>query len=43
MAKQTMGTPYHNHQYRTDNKVFRILFPQRPILKTDSHMKYDFE
>ena len=27
MAKQTMGTPYHNHPYRMDNKVYRILFP----------------
>jgi DNA-directed RNA polymerase I subunit RPA2 len=27
MAKQTMGTPYHNHPFRMDNKVYRILFP----------------
>ena len=27
MAKQTMGTPYHNHPYRMDNKVYRLLFP----------------
>lgn len=34
MLKQTMGTPYHNHVYRTDNKVFRVLFPQKPMVKT---------
>jgi DNA-directed RNA polymerase I subunit RPA2 len=22
-----MGTPYHNHPFRMDNKVYRILFP----------------
>lgn len=43
MAKQTMGTPYHNHQYRTDNKVYRLLFPQRPIVKTRTQVDYDIE
>lgn len=42
MAKQTMGTPYHNHPYRMDNKVYRLLFPQAPIVRTESHNKYDF-
>lgn len=28
MAKQTMGTPYHAHPYRMDNKIYRLLFPQ---------------
>lgn len=27
MSKQTMGTPYHNHPYRMDNKVYRLLTP----------------
>lgn len=43
MAKQTMGTPYHNHQFRTDNKVYRLLFPQRPIVKTRTQEDYDIE
>ena len=34
MAKQTMGTPYHNHPYRMDNKVYRLLFPQEPLVQT---------
>lgn len=43
MAKQTMGTPYHNHVHRTDNKVYRLLFPQRPIVKTRTQVDYDIE
>ena len=42
MAKQTMGTPYHNHPYRMDNKVYRVLFPQAPLTRTENHTKYDF-
>lgn len=42
MAKQTMGTPYHNHPYRMDNKVYRLLFPQAPLVRTENHNKYDF-
>lgn len=38
-----MGTPYHSHQRRADNKVYRLLFPQRPILKTRTHIDYDIE
>jgi len=37
MLKQTMGTPYHNHEMRTDNKVFKILNPQKPIVRTDMY------
>lgn len=43
MAKQTMGTPYHNHQFRADNKVYRLLFPQRPIVKTRTQVDFDIE
>lgn len=42
MAKQTMGTPYHNHPYRMDNKVYRILNPQAPMVRTVSHNNYNF-
>lgn len=41
MAKQTMGTPYHNHPFRMDDKIFRILFPQAPLVRTQNHTKYD--
>jgi len=37
MLKQTMGTPYHNHEKRTDNKIFRILNPQKPIVRTEMY------
>jgi len=37
MLKQTMGTPYHNHVYRSDNKVYRILTPQKPIVRTSMY------
>ena len=42
MAKQTMGTPYHNHPYRMDNKVYRLLFPQEPLVRTQKYNEYDF-
>jgi len=41
MLKQTMGTPYHNHIYRTDNKVFRIMNPQRPLVRTKMYEAAD--
>lgn len=40
MGKQTMGTPYHAHPYRVDNKVYRIQNPQRPIVRNENHEKY---
>lgn len=43
MAKQTMGTPYHSHAYRMDNKVYRLLFPQTPLVRTENFNNYDFE
>lgn len=33
MAKQTMGTPGHAFQYRTDNKLFKIETPQAPLVQ----------
>lgn len=35
MAKQTMGTPYHNHPYRIDRKIYKITNPQNPIVTCD--------
>jgi len=37
MLKQTMGTPYHCHAYRTDNKVYRVLNPQTPLVRTEMY------
>ena len=38
-----MGTPYHNHHYRMDNKVYRLLFPQKPLVATSTANEYDFQ
>ncbi|CAK9069423.1 DNA-directed RNA polymerase I subunit RPA2 (RNA polymerase I subunit 2) (RPA135), partial [Durusdinium trenchii] len=37
MLKQTMATPYHNHEFRPDNKVFRIYCPQSPLVRTQMY------
>lgn len=43
MAKQTMGTPVHAWPCRADNKLYRLLSPQAPLVKTPmyDHMKCD--
>lgn len=43
MGKQTMGTPCHSINNRADNKLYRINFPQSPIVKTKmyDHFKFD--
>ncbi|CAE8627211.1 unnamed protein product, partial [Polarella glacialis] len=41
MLKQTMATPYHNHDFRPDNKVFRIYCPQSPIVRTQKYDEID--
>lgn len=33
MAKQTMGTALHNLPYRFDNRVYRLMNPQIPLVK----------
>jgi DNA-directed RNA polymerase I subunit RPA2 len=43
MAKQTMGTPYFNYPFRTDNKTYRILFPQSPMVRTTNYNDYGFD
>jgi DNA-directed RNA polymerase I subunit RPA2 len=42
MAKQTMGTPYHNFPYRFDNKSYRIQNPQLPLVKCATYDDYGF-
>ncbi|CAD7924526.1 unnamed protein product [Amoebophrya sp. A120] len=43
MLKQTMGTPYQNHSRRTDNKVYRIQFPQRPMVRAQMYADAKFD
>jgi DNA-directed RNA polymerase I subunit RPA2 len=43
MGKQTMGTPCHSIQNRADNKLYRLNFPQSPIVRNKlyDHFKLD--
>ncbi|CAE7193248.1 POLR1B, partial [Symbiodinium necroappetens] len=41
MLKQTMATPYHNHDFRPDNKVFRVWCPQSPLVRTEMYDRVD--
>jgi len=43
MGKQTMGTPYHAHPYRVDNKVYRIQTPQKPVVRNQTHTQYNVD
>eukprot|EP00392_Amoebophrya_sp_AT5.2_P001530 g1532.t1 len=43
MLKQTMGTPYQNHARRTDNKVYKIQFPQRPMVRAQMYADAKFD
>lgn len=40
MGKQSMATPLHNYPFRTDNKLYRLLNPQSPIVRTKHHRRY---
>ncbi|XP_076461526.1 DNA-directed RNA polymerase I subunit RPA2-like [Babylonia areolata] len=40
MGKQTMGTPLHAYQHRADNKLYRLITPQTPIVRPQAHEKY---
>lgn len=40
MGKQTMGTPVHSFKFRADNKLYRILNVQSPIVQTKAHAEY---
>jgi DNA-directed RNA polymerase I subunit RPA2 len=42
MAKQTMGTAVMNWPYRFDNKLYRILTSQVPLVKTIHYEDYGF-
>ncbi|KAK7111027.1 DNA-directed RNA polymerase I subunit RPA2-like [Littorina saxatilis] len=43
MGKQTMGTPLHAYQHRADNKLYRILTPQTPLVRPQAHEKYNID
>ncbi|VDK87186.1 unnamed protein product [Onchocerca ochengi] len=43
MGKQTMGIPIHAWNYRADNKMYRLQFPQNPIVKPDPYEKYGID
>ncbi|KAF7457580.1 RNA polymerase 1 beta subunit [Cryptosporidium felis] len=42
MLKQTMGTPCFNYQFRTDNKMYRLLSPQEPTIVTKGYSSFGF-
>merc|ERR1712225_67136 len=37
MGKQTMGTPVHGYEHRTDTKMYRLQSPQTPISRTEAY------
>jgi DNA-directed RNA polymerase I subunit RPA2 len=43
MLKQTMAIPYLNHVHRTDNKVYRITYPQAPVVRTSQFSATNFD
>ncbi|PHJ17875.1 dna-directed rna polymerase i subunit [Cystoisospora suis] len=43
MLKQTMGTPFHCVPYRHDNKAYRLITPQRPLVRTNDYRMFDFD
>ena len=42
MAKQTMGTSVLNWDYRFDNKLYRILHSQTPLVRTKYYNDFKF-
>ena len=43
MAKQTMGTSVLNWDYRFDNKMYRILHSQLPLVRTKYYEDFKFD
>ena len=43
MAKQTMGTPFFCYPRRADNKIYRIITPQIPLVHTQALKTYNLE
>lgn len=43
MGKQTMGTPCHAFHFRSDNKLYRLNFPQSPLVRTKCYEYYNID
>lgn len=43
MAKQTMGTASHTLRYRSDNKMYSVLSPQSPLVRTSAYDHYELD
>ena len=43
MAKQTMGTPCHALPHKSDNKLYRLHYPQSPLSRTETYREYQMD
>jgi DNA-directed RNA polymerase I subunit RPA2 len=43
MGKQSMGTPAHAFPYRTDNKLYRLMTGQTPVVRPEIHSDYGMD
>lgn len=43
MGKQTMGTPCHALFHRADNKLYRLNFPQSPLVRTKCYDYFNID
>ncbi|EJW02400.1 hypothetical protein EDEG_03169 [Edhazardia aedis USNM 41457] len=43
MAKQTMGTSHHNYKSRSENKSYRLIGPQSPLISTKIYKYYKMD
>lgn len=43
MGKQTMGTPMYSYDNRVDNKVYRIITPQIPLVRNQAQDSFNMD
>ena len=43
MAKQTFGWPSYTLNYRSDNKMYRLLAPQEPVVRSKLHDAWNMD
>lgn len=43
MSKQTLGSMVHTLQHRADNKMYRLVTPQTPVVKPAAYDLYDID
>ena len=43
MGKQTMGHSSYTWRYRADNKAYRLLTPQQPLVRTKAYDQYNMD